>query len=110
MRNILLDLVPLCKEGIPNFMLANFMFIHDGGLVEVIEKEIESTKFDKKTGRYTIQCKPGVESHPEYRWPSDAPLIETSFYQTFVFDIATNDLIDYDMYRDTRKIDRRHRY
>lgn len=110
MRSILLDLVPLCKEGIPNFMLANFMFTHDGGLVEVIEKEIESTKFDKKTGRYTIQCKPGVESHPEYRWPSDAPLIETSFYQTFVFDIATNDLIDYDMYRDTRKIDRRHRY
>ena len=110
MRSILLDLVPLCKEGIPNFMLANFMFTHDGGLVEVIEKEIESTEFDKKTGRYTIQCKPGVESHPEYRWPSDAPLIETSFYQTFVFDIATNDLIDYDMYRDTRKIDRRHRY
>jgi hypothetical protein len=110
MRNILLDLIPLCKDGIPNFMLANFMFTHEGGLVEVIEKEIESTKFDKKTGRYTIQCKSGVESHPEYNWPSDAPLIETSFCQTFVFDIATNDLIDYSIDRDTRKIDRRHRY
>lgn len=110
MRDILIDLIPLCKEGIPNFMLANFMFTHEGGLVEVIEKEIESTKFDKKTGRYTIQCKSGVESHPEYRWPSDAPLIETSFYQTFVFDTATNDLIDYSIDRDTRKIDRRHRY
>lgn len=110
MRNILLDLIPLCKDGIPNFMLANFMFTHEGGLVEVIEKEIESTEFDKKTGRYTIQCKSGVESHPEYRWPSDAPLIETSFCQTFVFDTATNDLIDYSMDRNTRKIDRRHRY
>ncbi len=110
MRDILIDLIPLCKEGIPNFMLANFMFTHEGGLVEVIEKEIKSTEFDKKTGRYTIQCKPGVESHPEYSWPSDAPLIETSFCQTFVFDTATNDLIDYSMDRDTRKIDRRHRY
>lgn len=110
MREILIDLIPLCKYGIPDFMLANFMFTHEGGLVEVIEKEIKSTEFDKKTGRYTIQCKPGVESHPEYSWPSDAPLIETSFYQTFVFDTATNDLIDYSIYRDTRKIDRRHRY
>lgn len=110
LRDILIDLIPLCKEGIPNFMLANFMFTHEGGLVEVIEKEIKSTEFDKKTGRYTIQCKPGVESHPEYSWPSDAPLIETSFCQTFVFDTATNDLIDYSIDRNTRKIDRRHRY
>ena len=109
-RDILIDLIPLCKEGIPNFMLANFMFTHEGRLVEVIEKEIESTEFDKKTGRYTIQCKPVIESHPEHAWPSDCPLIETSLYQIFVFDTATNDLIDYSIDRNTRKIDRRHRY
>lgn len=107
MRDILINLIPLCKKGIPSFMLANFMFTHEGELVEVIKKEIKSTEFDKETGRYTIRCKPSVESHPEYSWPSDAPLIETSFYQTFVFDVATNDLIDYRMNRNTRKIDRR---
>lgn len=107
MRDILINLIPLYKEGIPKFMLTNFMFTHEGRLVEVIEKEIKSTEFDKNTGRYTIRCKPSVESHPEYNWPSDAPLIETSFYQTFVFDVATNDLIDYNMNRNTRKIDRR---
>ncbi|MBR4413627.1 MAG: hypothetical protein IKS60_08415 [Lachnospiraceae bacterium] len=109
-RDIVKALINQCKDKEPSFLDCQFLFKKDGRLVELITNEIKSTDLNKKTGQYTISCAEDEEKHPEYCWPSDCDLICTTYHQVFVFDIASNDLIDYYMPTSTRRESRKRRY
>lgn len=106
LREILIGLVNQCKQE-PKFMNSRFLFKKTGDPVELITIEIDSTEVDKKKGLYIIKCRKGSEAHPEYNWPSDCDMIKTTFQQTFVFDIASNDLVGYGMSQFTERISRK---
>ena len=87
-----------------------FLFKRDGGIIELLNNEIESTKFDDKKGLYTIYCKPLINEQAKYRWPTDGPRIRTEYQQKFVFDVSNNDLVDYEFLSKSDEIQYRDRY
>lgn len=79
-----------------NILKSEFLFKKDGSIIQLLTNEIDSSTFDTKKGLYIIKCKNLVHRVAKYRWPSDAPTIKTTYYQQFTFDIASNDLVDYE--------------
>lgn len=79
-----------------NILKSEFLFKKDGSIIQLLTNEIDSSTFDTKKGLYIIKCKDLVHRAAKYRWPSDAPTIKTTYYQQFTFDIASNDLVDYE--------------
>lgn len=87
-----------------------YLITREGRPIELTTEDIAESEVDKKTGMYTVTTRKLTESHPEYRWPSDCDLIVTDYYQEFVFDIATNDLVSYRYVSYTHRESRKHRY
>lgn len=88
----------------------SYLITRGGKPVELTTEDIADSEVDKKTGMYTVVTKELTERHPEYAWPSDCDLIVTDYHQKFVFDIATNDLVNYQYVSYTHRESRKHRY
>lgn len=103
------------KRCIPTGVLyvneCKFLFKRNGEIIELLNNEIESTKFDDKKGLYIIYCKPLINEKAKYSWPSDGPRIRTEYQQKFIFDVSNNDLVDYEFLSHSDEIQyNRHRY
>ena len=88
----------------PNRIKFNFNIYHDlsrnFSLFEIIFTFYEI----KIPNTYIIKCKDLVHKSKKYVWPSDAPTIKKTYYQQFTFDIASNDLVDYEFKSFTEEI------
>ena len=87
-----------------NLKNCEFLFKRNGDIIELLTPEIDNTNFDDKHGLYTINCKKLTSERAKHQWPTNGPVIRTESYQQFVFDVGTNDLIDYKFNSDSREI------
>ena len=90
--------------GVESLYNTKFLFTREGDIIELLTNEIDSTSFDKQKGLYTIKCKTKVQTKAKYAFPSDGPRVRTEYYQEFIFDVATNDLVDYEFHHESQTI------
>jgi len=83
------------EPSIKRFYNSNIILEKSGRPRELLSNKIASTKINKSTGTYIVECEHLEDVRAKWSWPSNGPRIVTRYYQTFYFDIATNDLIDY---------------
>lgn len=93
-KEVLKSLLNNYKYG-ETYMGKLYLITKDNIPIELACPDISGSDVDMEAGKYTVNTETLTESHPEYQWPSDCDLIVTEYSQTFVFDIMTNDLVDY---------------
>lgn len=107
-RDVLKSLLNNYKCG-ETYMRKLYLITRDSIPIELVCPDLDESDVDMETGKYTVNTVTMTESHPEYQWPSDCDLIVTKYSQTFVFDIMTNDLVDYRYNSYTRRESRKSR-
>ena len=107
----------LCKNLIDNYKGTSFNFYEEpyiiqrnGDFINLLSCDIAKSSLDSKKGLYTVHTVDMEHSRAKYRWPSNAPLIVTTYHQIFVFDVATNDLVKYELEESSEEISRKYRY
>jgi hypothetical protein len=105
-KNVLKSLLNNYKYG-ETHMRKLYLITRDSIPIELVCPDLDGSDVDMETGKYTVNTVTLTESHAEYPWPSDCDLIVTEYSQTFVFDIMTNDLVDYRYNSYTRRESRK---
>lgn len=105
-KDVLKSLLNNYKYG-EMYMRKLYLITRDSIPIELVCPDLDGSDVDMETGKYTVNTVTLTESHAEYPWPSDCDLIVTEYSQTFVFDIMTNDLVDYQYNSYTRRESRK---
>ena len=87
-----------------------YLITREGRPIELLTEEIRESEADMKTGLYTVTTASEEDRRAKWRFPSDGPIVVTTYYQEFSFDIANNDLVKYAFCHSSYEENQKRRY